>query len=127
MRTILRSKVSNWLNVTSGVPQGTVLAPIMNFIYINDIQENITEGNYMNMFADDAKIQRTSKKIQCCEKLQEGLDKLYKWSEKWQMEFSTEKNHIINFGRSDKRLIWENKFGNKISESVKETLGGNNK
>ncbi len=45
----------------------------------------------MNMFPDDAKIQRTSKKIQCCEKLQDGLDKLHKWSEKWQMEFNTEK------------------------------------
>ena len=59
MRTILRGKYSSWLDVTSGVPQGSVLAPVMFLIYINDIQENITEGSYINMFADDAKIQRS--------------------------------------------------------------------
>ena len=121
MRTTLRGKFSNWLEVTSGVPQGSVLAPIMFLIYINDIQENTTEGNYMNMFADDAKIQRTVKNKDCCLKLQEDLDKLHKWSEKWQMEFNTEKSHIMNFGRSDRRPIWEYKLGNKIlKESMKE-------
>ncbi len=62
----------------------------MFLIYINDIQENFTEGSYLNMFVDNVKIQRMVK-IKCCQKLQEDLDKLHKWSEKWQMEFRTEK------------------------------------
>ena len=76
MRTMLRGKFSNWLDVTSGVPQGSVLAPIMFLIYINDVQEVISEGNYMNLFADYAKIQRSVKNEECCWKLQD-LDKLY--------------------------------------------------
>ncbi len=57
MRTILRGKYSSWKEVTSGVPQGSVLAPIMFLVYINDINVNIGNDSYMNMFADDAKIE----------------------------------------------------------------------
>ena len=63
----------------------------MFLIYISDIQENITEGSYINLFADDAKIQRTVKSKECCKELQGDLDKLHTWSEKWQMEFNAEK------------------------------------
>ncbi len=58
MRTVLRGKYSTWKEVTSGVPQGSVLAPIMFLVYINTIKDNIGNESYMNMFADDAKIQK---------------------------------------------------------------------
>ena len=54
MRTVIREETSSWRNVTSGVPQGSVLAPIMFQIYVNDMQCGVT--SYMNMFADDAKL-----------------------------------------------------------------------
>ena len=54
MRTVIREETSRWRNVTSGVPQGSVLAPIMFQIYVNDMQCGVT--SYMNMFADDAKL-----------------------------------------------------------------------
>ncbi len=46
----------------------------------------------MNTFTEDIKIQRTVKTTGCCEKLQEDLDKLHKWRDKWQMEFNTKKS-----------------------------------
>ncbi len=95
MRTILRGKYSSWKEVTSGVPQGSVLAPIMFLVYINDINDNIGSENYMNMFVDDAKIQRRIVK-----ELHNHLAKLYEWSQKWQMEFNAEKCHVIKFGKS---------------------------
>ncbi len=52
MRTILRGKYSTWNEVTT-----VVLAPIMFLAYINYIKDNIGNGSYINMFADDAKIQ----------------------------------------------------------------------
>ena len=54
MRIVIRKETSSWRNVTSEVPQGSVLAPIMFQIYENDMQCGVT--SYMNMFADDAKL-----------------------------------------------------------------------
>ena len=56
MRTIIRDAVSSARKVTSGVPQGSVLAPIMFQIYVNDMQCGVT--SYMNLFADNAKLMR---------------------------------------------------------------------
>lgn len=71
-RTVLRGNNSPYLEVTHGVSQGSVLAPIMflnNLIYKNDIEENITDGTYMNMFADNAKVQRTNRDNVCSKML----------------------------------------------------------
>ncbi len=100
MRTILRGKYSSWKEVTSGVPQGSVLAPIMFLVFINDINDNIGSEGYMNMFADDAKMQRKIITENSCWELQNDLAKLYKWSQKWQMEFNGDKCHVIKFGKS---------------------------
>ena len=87
MRTIVKGKKSEWRKVTSGVPQGSVLGPIMFLIYVNDMTVGIS--SYMNMFADDAKIMRRVKNIEDCNKLREDIDKIYEWSKNWQMEFNT--------------------------------------
>ncbi len=57
-----------------------MLAPIMFLVYINDINDNIGSESYMNMFADDAKIQRKIITENSCLELQNDLAKLYKWS-----------------------------------------------
>ena len=50
---------SEWANITCGIPQGSVLGPILFVLYINDLPENIVSNVYM--FADDTKIFKTSK------------------------------------------------------------------
>ena len=79
---------SSWKPVLSGVPQGSVLGPIFP-LYINDLEEGVT-GNILK-FADDTKLFRKVKEIGDKQKLQEDIDKLVKWSEKWQM--------LFNFGK----------------------------
>ena len=51
-----------WSPVLSGVPQGSVLAPIMFAVYINDMLKNVT--SYMSLFADDAKFLRKMKDME---------------------------------------------------------------
>ena len=56
MRTVVKDDKSEWMEVKSGVPQGSVLAPIMFLIYVNDITEGVS--SYISLLADDAKLLR---------------------------------------------------------------------
>ena len=121
MRTVIRGTASQYREVTSGVPQGSVLAPIMFLIYINDLGVDISNGSYLNMFADDAKIQRKIQNENSCKELQEDINKIKAWSEKWKIEFNVDKCHVVRFGVSKKRPIWQYKLGDeKIPSSEKE-------
>ena len=80
MRTVVRNSSSSWLKVTSGVPQGSVLGPVMFGIYVNDLPDGIE--SHINFFADDAKIMRRVENENDCKKLQDDLDKISGWSRK---------------------------------------------
>ena len=71
----------------SGVPQGSVLAPVMFLVYVNDMTEGV--NNYMSLFADNAKLLRKIESKEDCEHLQKDLDKIHRW--KWEMEFNAKK------------------------------------
>ena len=66
-------------------PQGSVLGPILFLVYINDLEEGVT-GNILK-FADDTKLYRQTKGIGDKQYLQDDIDKLVRWSEKWQLHF----------------------------------------
>ena len=67
----------------SGVPQRSVLGPLLFLIYINDLDDNITSN--ILKFADDTTVFRRVNNDGDKQHLQNDLDKLVKWSEKWQM------------------------------------------
>ena len=118
MRTVVKGKKSEWKKVTSGVPQGSVLGPIMFLIYVNDMPVGI--DSYMNMFADDTKIMRRVKNMEDCNKLQEDLDRIYEWSKEWQMEFNISKSHVMKMGRSRYRPNKDYKLGGEKLEETNE-------
>ena len=111
MRTSVRNEKSEWRRVTSGVPQGSVLAPVMFLIYINDMPEGVR--SYMSMFADDAKLMKKVKDKEDCEDLQRDLDKVYEWSQTWEMEFNAKKCHVMELGKSKNRPTKSYKMGNE--------------
>ena len=92
-RVVLRNGVSTWQQVTSGVPQGTILGPILFLLYINDISENVS--SHTKMFADDTKLYNTIHSIADCEILQADLDKLSNWAKKWLLKFNVDKCVVL--------------------------------
>ena len=85
----------------SGVPQGSVLVPLLFLIYkyINDLDDNITSN--VPKFADDTTFFRKVKNNGDKQHLQTDLDKLVKWSEKWQMLFNLWKYKCIHKGHGN--------------------------
>ena len=93
----VNGSMSKWADVTSGIPQGSVLGPILFVIYINDLPNEIKSDIYM--FADDTKVFRTIKTNddQCI--LQDDLDELTAWSTKWLLTFHPDKCKVMHLGK----------------------------
>ena len=116
-RVVVDGEVSSWKPVLSGVPQGSVLGPILFLIYINDLEEGVT-GNILK-FADDTKLFRKVKEIGDKQKLQDDIHKLVKWSEKWQMLFNFGKCKCLHTGSGNTGVNYE-MGGTILSKTVKE-------
>ena len=95
-RVVINGKSSNWTSVTSGVPQGSVLGPILFLVYINDIDEGLT--CIISKFADDTKIANTVYSNDQAKEMQANLDKLSNWAKTWQMRFNTDKCKVLHIG-----------------------------
>ena len=74
-------EVSSWKSVLRGEPQGSVLGPILFLVYINDLEERVI-GKILKC-ADDTKLFRKVKEIGDKQNVQDDIDTLVKWSEKW--------------------------------------------
>ena len=83
-------------DVKSGVPQGTVLGPVLFLILINDIDENIDSSS--SLFADDTRVTRKIDSEDDVEELQKDLDKLYEWQEQNNMLFNGKKFEVMRYG-----------------------------
>ena len=88
-RVVVRGEHSDWVHVQSGVPQGTVLSPLLFLLYINDLPDNITSK--VRLFADDCVIYQTMTSDKDADLLQKDLDQLCSWERRWQMKFNAEK------------------------------------
>ena len=90
---VLEGTHSSATQVTSGVPQGTVLGPLLFLVYINDMPEGI--DSTMRLFADDSLLYRFIRTKEDQSILQEDLRKLELWEHKWQMQFNADKCEVL--------------------------------
>ena len=91
--------MSSSINITSGVPQGSVLSPILFLIYIRDLPDYIQNNLMVKLFADNTIIYHPITNQQDSNALQEDLDALQRWESDWLMHFHPQKcqtMHITN-------------------------------
>ena len=82
----------------SGIPQGTVLGPVLFLIFINDLSELIQ--NQASFFADDTTLHATDKSlVSSCVSLSGDLDRAANWADRWGMLFSAPKSKHLPIGR----------------------------
>lgn len=93
-RVVVRGTYSGWSNVKSGVPQGTILGPILFLIYINDLPNGVSSS--VKLFADDTKIYRELSDVEGdALSLQSDLNRMSCWAKTWQMSFNPEKCEVM--------------------------------
>ena len=100
-RTVLNGATSDWQSVLSGVPQGSVLGPILFLIFINDLDEAAISIKYRSKFADDTKIGHQITNQDSHAEMQQALNGLHEWSVKWGLKFNVDKCHLLHFGRNN--------------------------
>ncbi|BHF64764.1 hypothetical protein SprV_0200777100 [Sparganum proliferum] len=88
-RVCIGDDMSEWVNVTSGVPQGSVLGPLLFLLYVNDSLQELDCGKIM--FADDVKLWQVIKSPNDQRTLQNNLHRLEAWSKKWLLDFNVQK------------------------------------
>ena len=94
---VVNGTVSSLSPVISGVPQGTVLGPVLFLIHIRDIAAGLSPETTATSFADDTRVQRGIQSGQDCSDLQADLQVIYDWAEKVNMHFNSEKFECLRF------------------------------
>ncbi len=102
---VINGSASDWAPVTSGIPQGSVLGPVLFIIYINDI--NLGLNNFIAKLSDDTKIVNSVISDRDRQSLQEDLRKISAWSDRWEMPFNVNKCHILQVGTRNKKYEYE--------------------
>ena len=84
-KVVLNGSHSEWTDVTSGIPQGSVLGPILFTIYINDLPDVVQ--NVVKLFADDTKLYATVNNTNDERKLQGDINRLMQWVKRLAINF----------------------------------------
>ena len=103
---VVRGKSSKSSPVISGVPQGTVIGPLLFLIYINDMPDEVKSR--IALIADDAYLYRSISSAEDAAQLQNDLDNLVSWESKWSMQFHPDKCLLLRV--TNKRNVIDTEY-----------------
>jgi hypothetical protein len=115
-KVVMLGSSSRWIKVKSGVPQGSVLGPLLFLIYINDIDEVV--ASKILKFADDTKLYGVVANQQDIERLKNDLKNLCNWSADWLMLFNVDKCKVMHFRYNNSKSTYE--MNGKDLEEISE-------
>jgi len=98
-KVVINGINSDWCAVLSGIPQRSVLGPLLFVIYINDIDINI--NNVILKYVEDSKLFAAAADSNAIESLRSDLRRLYEWSNDWLMLFNIDKCKVLYFGSNN--------------------------
>jgi hypothetical protein len=111
---VVDNHCSAWSAVISGVPQGSVLGPLLFVLFINDITQITLSGVLTKLYADDFKLYSSLVSNDDDNNLQDTLAKLLVWSHEWQLSVNTSKCHVLYLHSSNPKT--EYFFDSKLIE-----------
>ena len=117
-RVVLNGISSDWTDVISGVPQGSVLGQILFILYVNDLPDKVK--SYCKIFADDTKLYKEINNLKDYEDLQDDIYELCRWTTKWLLFFNANKCKVLLIGNNNPRFDYEmtDKNYNKVNIKV---------
>ena len=98
-KVMVNGECSTWYEVTSGIPQGSVLGPTLFVMYINSLPDVISQSSSY-LFADDTKLANGIFENSDCEALQSDLNNMVEWTEKSLLKFHPDKCVHMTIGKS---------------------------
>ena len=117
-RVVLNGQTSEWKKMNSGVPQGSVLRPLLFLIYINDLPDGLT--SMCKIFADDTSLfSKVLDVNESAKTLNIDLEKINQWAFQWKMQFNPDPNKQRN------EVIFSRKMNNNLSYPPLKFNGNN--
>jgi hypothetical protein len=119
-RVVIDGVASQYLPVTSGVPQGSIVGPLLFVIFINDLPEFIPNQSKTALFADDTKLYRSILSISDCESLQRDISSLNDWSQNSNMKFNALKCKVLTITRKKSPVTTDYHLGDANLQRVQQ-------